>query len=188
MIEFALTIGRSKRFHQLSELVEPDRYVKEIIDLSGRLIIPVTHAQHLYDWLRVGHARIGIGFHDVLWQAERLLDKSLYSLRTHPAMNGYGMLGHRNTAPLSCWNHETVRDISYCNIDGFGTEGFLVPQDARFDGSKDHYTFWTFVKEPHGLPRDRQSMFIPLFKNRGRNEKNSFEAKAALDRKARLGF
>lgn len=187
MIALSIQEKRRRRFDRLSQIVEPDEMTQELLSMSGRLVMPIRYATSLYDWLRTCHAKIGLGFHDSMWAVEEQLDRSIYSLRVHPAMNGYGMLGRRNTLPISCWQHDVIGDIPMCNIDGAGEEGFLVPQKARFDGSYDHYTFWTFVKMPHGKPRHRDTMFISDFRNENRHEKDAFAAKAKADRKARLG-
>lgn len=187
MIEFWLPEKRKARMMSLTEIVEPNSMIREVLSFDGRILIPVRYATALYDWLRTGHVKLGLGFHDILWKTETSLDKSLYSLRVHPAMNGHGMLGRRNTLPMSCWMHEQHDGIPYCNIDGVGTEGFLVPQDTRFDGSGDHYTFWSFISLPHGPPRPRHSMFIPSFRNEHPHEKDSFAAKKAAERKTKYG-
>lgn len=187
MISFELNDKRRERLLRLGEIVTPDAMTTELLSFTGPVIVPIRYAHALYDWLRQGHAELGLGFHDQLWHAEQQLDQAIFRLRTHPAMKGYGMLGRRNKLPMSCWMHDSHSDIPLCNIDGVGTEGFLVPQDAMFDGSRDHYTFWTFVERPHGTVRTRKSMFVSGFNNGAKSEKDSFAAKKAAERKAKFG-
>lgn len=187
MIDFSVKPNRKKRLLALADIVQPEQMVAEILCMEGRLVLPVRHAFAMYDWLRTGHAVLGPGFHDILWGAEHFLDKALYTMRIHPAMKGYGMLGRRNQLPLSCWMHDFNDGIPLCNIDGAGVEGFLVPEDARFDGSKDHYTFWTFVQMPHGGPRLKSSLFVPAFGNGNQHEKDAFAAKKAAERRSKFG-
>lgn len=186
MIRLTLTPPRRRELASLLDGGDGLPGVTAILDTPGdRILVPVTYARALAQWLHELHVAYGIGLPSSLVDLQARILHLLRALDTHPAMYGHGELGWKNTVPFSVWATGGQAPGRLYEIVPGGVEGYLVPTRQRFGPDRLSCTAWEFAPMPHGGPRSDAEMFDPIFGTTRKEERDGIASREAATAEVR---